>query len=154
MAHVYAYGKAAPKASGVIHLGATSCYVTDNADLIIYRDALKYVREEVKSLMVNLSEFAVKYKDLPTLGYTHYQPAQPVTVGKRATLWLQDLETDLNEIDFAIKNIKFLGSRGTTGTGVSKTVIERGSGPKTSYSGINYLNGRGAGRCLIIVADW
>lgn len=119
MAHVYAYGKAAPKASGVIHLGATSCYVTDNADLIIYRDALKYVREEVKSLMVNLSEFAVKYKDLPTLGYTHYQPAQPVTVGKRATLWLQDLETDLNEIDFAIKNIKFLGSRGTTGTEAS-----------------------------------
>lgn len=119
MAHVYAYGKAAPKASGVIHLGATSCYVTDNADLIIYRDALKYVREEVKSLMVNISEFAVKYKDLPTLGYTHYQPAQPVTVGKRATLWLQDLETDLNEIDFAIKNIKFLGSRGTTGTEAS-----------------------------------
>ena len=119
MAHVYAYGKAAPKASGVIHLGATSCYVTDNADLIIYRDALKYVRGEVKSLMVNLSEFAVKYKDLPTLGYTHYQPAQPVTVGKRATLWLQDLETDLNEIDFAIKNIKFLGSRGTTGTEAS-----------------------------------
>ena len=119
MAHVYAYGKAAPKASGVIHLGATSCYVTDNADLIIYRDALKYVREEVKSLMVNISEFAVKYKDLTTLGYTHYQPAQPVTVGKRATLWLQDLETDLNEIDFAIKNIKFLGSRGTTGTEAS-----------------------------------
>ena len=130
MAHVYAYGKAAPKASGVIHLGATSCYVTDNADLIIYRDALKYVREEVKSLMVNLSEFAVKYKDLPTLGYTHYQPAQPVTVGKRATLWLQDLETDLNEIDFAIKNIKFLGSRGTTGTEASFMDLFEGDAEK------------------------
>ena len=130
MAHVYAYGKAAPKASGVIHLGATSCYVTDNADLIIYRDALKYVRGEVKSLMVNLSEFAVKYKDLPTLGYTHYQPAQPVTVGKRATLWLQDLETDLNEIDFAIKNIKFLGSRGTTGTEASFMDLFEGDAEK------------------------
>ena len=130
MAHVYAYGKAAPKASGVIHLGATSCYVTDNADLIIYRDALKYVREEVKSLMVNISEFAVKYKDLPTLGYTHYQPAQPVTVGKRATLWLQDLETDLNEIDFAIKNIKFLGSRGTTGTEASFMDLFEGDAEK------------------------
>ena len=130
MAHVYAYGKAAPKASGVIHLGATSCYVTDNADLIIYRDALKYVRKEVKSLMVNLSEFAVKYKDLPTLGYTHYQPAQPVTVGKRATLWLQDLETDLNEIDFAIKNIKFLGSRGTTGTEASFMDLFEGDAEK------------------------
>ncbi len=130
MAHVYAYGKAAPKASGVIHLGATSCYVTDNADLIIYRDALKYVKEEVKSLMVNLSEFAVKYKDLPTLGYTHYQPAQPVTVGKRATLWLQDLETDLNEIDFAIKNIKFLGSRGTTGTEASFMDLFEGDAEK------------------------
>nr|MBQ4456137.1 adenylosuccinate lyase [Clostridia bacterium] len=130
MAHVYAYGKAAPKASGVIHLGATSCYVTDNADLIIYRDALKYVRKEVKSLMVNLSEFAVKYKDLTTLGYTHYQPAQPVTVGKRATLWLQDLETDLNEIDFAIKNIKFLGSRGTTGTEASFMDLFEGDAEK------------------------
>ena len=130
MAHVYAYGKAAPKASGVIHLGATSCYVTDNADLIIYRDALKYVREEVKSLMVNISEFAVKYKDLTTLGYTHYQPAQPVTVGKRATLWLQDLETDLNEIDFAIKNIKFLGSRGTTGTEASFMDLFEGDAEK------------------------
>jgi adenylosuccinate lyase len=114
----------------VIHLGATSCYVTDNADLIIYRDALKYVREEVKSLMVNISEFAVKYKDLPTLGYTHYQPAQPVTVGKRATLWLQDLETDLNEIDFAIKNIKFLGSRGTTGTEASFMDLFEGDAEK------------------------
>ena len=119
MAHVYAYGQVAPKAAGIIHLGATSCYVTDNADLIIYRDALIYIREELKELIANLADFAVRYKDTPTLGYTHYQPAQPVTIGKRATLWMQDLVTDLGEIDFAIENIKFLGSRGTTGTEAS-----------------------------------
>ena len=115
MAHVYAYGKVAPKAAGIIHLGATSCYVTDNADLVIYKDALTYLRSELLGVLANLSEFALKYKALPTLGYTHYQPAQLVTVGKRATLWMQDFLSDLHEIDFAIKNIKFLGCRGTTG---------------------------------------
>ena len=119
MAHVYAYGKVAPSAAGIIHLGATSCYVTDNADLIIYRDALIYLRKELLRVVANLSEFAEKYKALPTLGYTHYQPAQLVTVGKRATLWMQDFLSDLNEIDFAIENIKFLGCRGTTGTEAS-----------------------------------
>ena len=119
MAHVYAYGKAAPKAAGIIHLGATSCYVTDNADLILYRDALRYLRQEVCAVLANLSAFALQYKDLPTLGYTHYQPAQLVTVGKRATLWMQDFVSDLKEIDFAIENIKFLGCRGTTGTEAS-----------------------------------
>ncbi|MBQ4603142.1 MAG: adenylosuccinate lyase, partial [Clostridia bacterium] len=119
MAHVYAYGKVAPSAAGIIHLGATSCYVTDNADLIIYRDALIYLRKELLRVVANLSEFAEKYKALPTLGYTHYQPAQLVTVGKRATLWMQDYLSDLNEIDFAIENIKFLGCRGTTGTEAS-----------------------------------
>ncbi len=119
MAHVYAYGKVAPSAAGIIHLGATSCYVTDNADLIIYRDALIYLRKELLKVVANLSEFAEKYKALPTLGYTHYQPAQLVTVGKRATLWIQDYLSDLNEIDFAIENIKFLGCRGTTGTEAS-----------------------------------
>ncbi len=119
MAHVYAYGKVAPSASGIIHLGATSCYVTDNADLIIYRDGLLYLRKELLKVIANLSEFAEKYKALPTLGYTHYQPAQLVTVGKRATLWMQDYLSDLNEIDFAIENIKFLGCRGTTGTEAS-----------------------------------
>ena len=94
MAHVYAYGKAAPTAAGIIHLGATSCYVTDNADLVIYRDALVYIKNELRELMANLADQALKYKDVPTLGYTHYQPAQPVTVGKRISLWLQDLETD------------------------------------------------------------
>lgn len=119
MAHVYAYGKVAPKAAGIIHLGATSCYVTDNADLVIYRDGLKYLRNELLKVLLLLSDFAMKYKDLPTLGYTHYQPAQLTTVGKRASLWIQDLYSDLKEIDFAIQNIKFLGSRGTTGTEAS-----------------------------------
>ena len=119
MAHVYAYGKAAPSAAGIIHLGATSCYVTDNADLVIYRDALKYIKEELRALMANLAECALKYKDVPTLGYTHYQPAQPVTVGKRVSLWLQDLETDFYELEFALENIRFLGCRGTTGTEAS-----------------------------------
>ena len=119
MAHVYAYGKVAPSAAGIIHLGATSCYVTDNADLILYRDALRYIRRELLSVIKQLSEFAEKYKSLPTLGYTHYQPAQLVTVGKRASLWMQDFLSDLKEIDFAIENIKFLGCRGTTGTEAS-----------------------------------
>ena len=119
MAHVYAYGKAAPAAAGIIHLGATSCYVTDNADLILYRDALRYLRGEVLAVLANLAAFADRYKATPTLGYTHYQPAQLVTVGKRATLWMQDLLSDLRELDFAIDNIKFLGCRGTTGTEAS-----------------------------------
>ena len=119
MAHVYAYGKAAPSAAGIIHLGATSCYVTDNADLILYRDGLRYLRGELLAVLGNLADFAEKYKSVATLGYTHYQPAQPVTVGKRATLWMQDLVSDLHELDFALENIRFLGCRGTTGTEAS-----------------------------------
>ncbi len=119
MAHVYAFGQVAPSAAGIIHLGATSCYVTDNADLVIYRDGLRYLRTELLKVIANLADFAEKYKALPTLGYTHYQPAQLVTVGKRATLWMQDFLSDLEEIDFAIRNIKFLGCRGTTGTEAS-----------------------------------
>ena len=119
MAHVYTYGKAAPSAAGIIHLGATSCYVTDNADLILYRDGLKYLRGELLKVLANLSAFADHYKATPTLGYTHYQPAQLVTIGKRATLWMQDLLADLEELDFVIGNMKFLGCRGTTGTEAS-----------------------------------
>ncbi len=119
MAHVYTYGKAAPGAAGIIHLGATSCYVTDNADIILYRDALKYIREEVRGVIANLADFAERYKSMPTLGYTHYQPAQMVTVGKRATLWMQDLMMDLEEIDFVIEHMKLRGGRGTTGTEAS-----------------------------------
>ena len=130
MAHVYAYGKAAPSAAGIIHLGATSCYVTDNADLVLYRDALKYLRGELLSVLKHLSAFAETYKDTPTLGYTHYQPAQPVTIGKRATLWMQDFLTDLHEVDFAIENIRFLGCRGTTGTEASFMDLFDGDGSK------------------------
>ena len=119
MAHVYAYGKAAPSAAGIIHLGATSCYVTDNADLILYRDGLRHLRGELLGVLANLAEFADRYKATATLGYTHYQPAQPVTVGKRAALWMQDLVSDLQELDFALENVKFLGCRGTTGTEAS-----------------------------------
>jgi len=119
MAHVYAFGKAAPSAAGIIHLGATSCYVTDNADIIIYRDALRYLRGELLGVMKSLAEFADKYKALPTLGYTHYQPAQLVTVGKRAALWLQDFASDLEDLDFVLDNMKLLGCRGTTGTEAS-----------------------------------
>ena len=119
MAHVYAYGLVAPSAAGIIHLGATSCYVTDNADIVIYRDGLRYLRKELLKVVANLHDFADKYKAMPTLGYTHYQPAQLVTVGKRATLWMQDLMADLEELDFVIDNMRFLGCRGTTGTEAS-----------------------------------
>ena len=119
MAHVYAYGKVAPEAAGIIHLGATSCYVTDNADIVIYRDGLKYLRVELLKVVANLAEFADTYKAMPTLGYTHYQPAQLVTVGKRATLWMQDFLADLEELDFVLGTMKFLGCRGTTGTEAS-----------------------------------
>lgn len=119
MAHVYTYGKVAPKAAGIIHLGATSCYVTDNGDLILYRDALLHLRNGLLAVMQNLAAFAKQYRALPTLGYTHYQPAQLVTVGKRATLWLQDFLMDLEELDFVLEHMKFLGCRGTTGTEAS-----------------------------------
>ena len=130
MAHVYAYGKAAPSAAGIIHLGATSCYVTDNADLVIYRDGLRYLRKELLQVIANLADFAENYKALPTLGYTHYQPAQLVTVGKRAALWMQDFLSDLEEIDFALENIKFLGCRGTTGTEASFMDLFEGNAEK------------------------
>ena len=130
MAHVYTYGKAAPSAAGIIHLGATSCYVTDNADLIIYRDGLKYLRGEIAKVLKNLTDFAEKYKAMPTLGYTHYQPAQLVTVGKRASLWAQDFMSDLEELDFVIDSFKFLGCRGTTGTEASFMDLFEGDGAK------------------------
>ena len=119
MSHVYAYGQQCPKAAGIIHLGATSCYITDNADIVLYRDGLKYLRGELLKVIANLSRFAETYKATPTLGYTHYQPAQLVTVGKRATLWMQDLVSDLVELDFVVETMKFLGCRGTTGTEAS-----------------------------------
>ena len=119
MAQIAVYGKAAPLAAGILHLGATSCYVTDNGDLILYRDGLRILREELLKLLKNLSVFADRYKNTPTLGYTHYQPAQLVTVGKRATLWMQDLLSDLEELDFVLGSMRFLGCRGTTGSEAS-----------------------------------
>ena len=119
MAHIYAYGLDAPGAKGVIHLGATSCYVTDNADLILYREALRYLERELKAAMRNLCEFANRYAAMPALAYTHYQPAQLTTIGKRASLWLQDLMLDLEEVQDTLRAFRFLGCRGTTGTEAS-----------------------------------
>ena len=130
MAHVYTYGKAAPSAAGIIHLGATSCYVTDNADLVIYREGLRYLRSELLAVVANLAKFAERYKATPTLGYTHYQPAQLVTVGKRAALWMQDFLADLEELDFVLDHMKFLGCRGTTGTEASFLDLFDGDGAK------------------------
>lgn len=130
MAHIYAYGKAAPEAAGIIHLGATSCFVTDNADLVIYRDALKLVRARLLSVCASLAGFAEKYKALPTLGYTHYQNAQLVTVGKRACLWLSDFIGDVDELDYVISRMRFRGARGTTGTEASFMELFDGDGEK------------------------
>jgi adenylosuccinate lyase len=119
MSHVYAYGVQCPKAAGIIHLGATSCYVGDNTDVIIMTEALKLVRTKLLNVINELSKFAMKYKNLPTLAFTHFQPAQPTTVGKRATLWLQELYLDLQDVEYMISQQKLLGSKGTTGTQAS-----------------------------------
>ncbi len=119
MAHIHAYGEQCQKAKGIIHLGATSCYVGDNTDVIVMRDALKLVKSKLIVLINKLSSFAMENKDLPTLGFTHYQPAQLVTVGKRACLWLQDILMDLEDLDYVLSNMKMLGSKGTTGTQAS-----------------------------------
>lgn len=119
MAHVRAYGLQCQKAKGIIHLGATSCYVTDNTDIILFSKALKIIRNKVLNVIHKLSCFAEKYKNMPTLGFTHFQPAQLVTVGKRATLWIQELLFDIDEIDFVIENLCLLGNKGTTGTQAS-----------------------------------
>ncbi|MDR0951804.1 MAG: adenylosuccinate lyase [Oscillospiraceae bacterium] len=119
MAHVHTFAKAAPKAAPIIHLGATSCYVGDNTDIILMREALVLLRKRLINVIDRLSIFAEKYATLPTLAYTHFQPAQPTTVGKRATLWIQDLLLDLDELNFRIDSLKLLGSKGTTGTQAS-----------------------------------
>ncbi|MBQ5430432.1 MAG: adenylosuccinate lyase [Lachnospiraceae bacterium] len=119
MSHVYAYGKQCPKAAGIIHLGATSCYVGDNTDVIIMREGLELVRKKVLNVIAELAKFADTYKDQPTLAFTHFQPAQPTTVGKRATLWCNEFMMDLEDIDYVISTMKLLGSKGTTGTQAS-----------------------------------
>ncbi len=119
MAHVYAYGLLCPKAKGIIHLGATSCYVGDNTDIILMADALRLVRSKLVNVISELSAFAMEYRSLPTLGFTHFQPAQPTTVGKRATLWIQDLLMDLDDLNYVLDSLRLLGSKGTTGTQAS-----------------------------------
>ena len=119
MSHIYAYGKQCPKAAGIIHLGATSCYVGDNADIIIMKEALELLKKKLVNLIKTLSDFADKYKTLPTLGYTHFQAAQPTTVGKRATLWLQDFLMDYQDLEYVSSSLKLLGCKGTTGTQAS-----------------------------------
>ena len=150
MAHVYAYGKAAPSAAGIIHLGATSCYVTDNADLILYRDGLRYLRSELLGVLANLAAFAREYAAVPTLGYTHYQPAQPVTVGKRAALWMQDFLSDLEELDHILATLKFLGCRGTTGTEASFMDLFDGDGAKIDEMNRRIAAEFGFDRCFSV----
>ncbi|MCR5477413.1 MAG: adenylosuccinate lyase [Lachnospiraceae bacterium] len=119
MSHVYAYGQQCPKAAGIIHLGATSCYVGDNTDIILMREALQLVRKKLVNVIARLAAFAETYKDQPTLAFTHFQPAQPTTVGKRATLWIQEFAMDLEDLDYVAGSLKLLGSKGTTGTQAS-----------------------------------
>ncbi len=119
MSHVYAYGQQCPKAAGIIHLGATSCYVGDNTDVIIMREGLRLVRKKLINVIAELAKFADAYKDLPTLAFTHFQPAQPTTVGKRATLWCNEFMMDLEDLDYVLSTMKLLGSKGTTGTQAS-----------------------------------
>ena len=119
MSHVYAYGVQCPNAKGIIHLGATSCYVGDNTDIIIMREGLELVHKKLVNVINELSKFAMKYKDMPTLAYTHFQPAQPTTVGKRATLWLNELVLDLEDLEYVLGSLKLRGSKGTTGTQAS-----------------------------------
>ena len=119
MSHVYAYGVQCPKAKGIIHLGATSCYVGDNTDIIVMAEALRLVQKKLVNVIAELSKFADKYKDQPTLAFTHFQPAQPTTVGKRATLWTQEFMIDLEDLEYVLGSLKLLGSKGTTGTQAS-----------------------------------
>ena len=119
MSHVYAYGQQCPKAAGIIHLGATSCYVGDNTDIIVMREGLKLLKKKLVNVIAELADFAEKYKAQPTLAFTHFQPAQPTTVGKRAALWMQEFYLDLEDLDYVLGNLKLLGSKGTTGTQAS-----------------------------------
>jgi len=130
MSHVYAYGVQCPKAKGIIHLGATSCYVGDNTDIIVMNEALKVVRKKLVNVIAKLAGFADEHKDLPTLAFTHFQPAQPTTVGKRATLWTQEFMMDLEDLEYVMSTLKLLGSKGTTGTQASFKELFEGDDEK------------------------
>ena len=159
MSHVYAYGQQCPKAAGIIHLGATSCYVGDNTDVIVMNEAMKLIRKKLVNVIAELAKFADQYKDLPTLAFTHFQPAQPTTVGKRAALWLQDLVMDLDDVQHQIDGAKLLGCKGTTGTQASFLElfdgdhekcreIDRRIAEKMGYSGCFAVSGQTYSRKL------
>ncbi len=150
MAHVHAYGDCCPQAKGIIHLGATSCYVGDNTDVIIMRDALQLVRQKLVNVIAKLADFADKYKDLPTLAFTHFQPAQPTTVGKRATLWAQDLLLDLAEVEYRLGTLKLLGSKGTTGTQASFLELFEGDHAKVKEAEARIAAKMGFDSCFAV----
>ena len=150
MAHVYAFGVQCPKAEPIIHLGATSCYVGDNTDIIVMTDALRLVRNKIVGTVRILSEFARRYKDLPTLAFTHFQPAQPTTVGKRATLWIQDLLMDLADVKYLLSGMKLLGSKGTTGTQASFLELFDGDGCKVKKLDKLIAEKMGFGECFAV----
>lgn len=150
MAYVYAYGEQCPKAKPIIHLGATSCYVTDNSDAIIYHDGLQLVRAKLLNVIDNLSKFALQYADMPTLGYTHFQPAQLVTVGKRATLWISELQMDLQEIDYLIENTRLRGVMGTTGTQASFLQLFDGDHDKVKQLNKLVVEKMGFNKCFSV----
>ena len=143
MSHVYAYGQQCPKAAGIIHLGATSCYVGDNTDIRVMREALRLVKKKLVNVIAGLADFAENYKVLPTLAFTHFQPAQPTTVGKRATLWLQEFQLDLEDLDYVLSTLKLLGSKGTTGT--QATFLELFDGDQETIDKIDPLIARKMG---------
>ncbi|MCR5652782.1 MAG: adenylosuccinate lyase [Ruminococcus sp.] len=150
MSHVYAYGQQCPNAKGIIHLGATSCYVGDNTDLIIMREGLELVRNKLITVIRNLSKFADEYKALPTLAFTHFQPAQPTTVGKRATLWIQDLLLDLEDVEYMLSKAKLLGSKGTTGTQASFLELFEGDHEKCKAIDKKIAEKMGFGGCYAV----
>ena len=150
MSHVYAYGLVCPKAKGIIHLGATSCYVGDNTDIIVMRDALGIVHRKLVNVIANLADFADKYKNMPCLAYTHLQPAQLTTVGKRATLWTQELLMDLEEIEYRMKNLKLLGQKGTTGTQASFVELFAGDSEKIKQLEKMIAEEMGFGSCFAV----
>lgn len=150
MSHVYAYGQQCPKAKGIIHLGATSCYVGDNTDLIIMTEGLKLIRTKIVNVLAALAKFADRYKDLPTLGFTHFQAAQPTTVGKRATLWMQELLLDLEDLDHLLSTMKLLGSKGTTGTQASFLELFDGDHQKVRQIDTIIAKKMGFGECYAV----
>lgn len=150
MSHVFAFGEQAPLAKPIIHLGATSCYVVDNTDIIIMAEGLKLIQKRIVRILSCLKTFALQHKDLPTLGFTHFQPAQATTVGKRATLWMQDLLMDLEEIDFHLQHIKLLGSKGTTGTQASFLELFDGNHDKVKALDQKIAEKMGFSQCFAV----